>query len=170
MPAALSAMGPKVSSATTMPVVDSMPMPARATRYTEKSTLPSPRPRPADGHGDGHEGPHGGLHAREMPSSTVVAGPVRAALAMSCTGLELVEVKYCGDLGGGEAEGHADDDGAEHAGPGAADGAALGVADVAEGEMPRRRRMMSLGDVDAPVDGLEGVGLAGAGLHQVDRR
>ena len=32
MPAALSATGPKVSSATTMPVVASMPMPARATR------------------------------------------------------------------------------------------------------------------------------------------
>ena len=27
-----------------------------------------------------------------MPSSTVVAGPVRAALAMSCTGLVVVEV------------------------------------------------------------------------------
>ena len=32
MPAALSATGPKVSSATTMPVVASMPMPVRATR------------------------------------------------------------------------------------------------------------------------------------------
>ena len=28
----------------------------------------------------------------EMPSSTVVAGPVRAALAMSCTGLVSVDV------------------------------------------------------------------------------
>ena len=32
MPAALSATGPKVSSATTMPVVASMPMPVSATR------------------------------------------------------------------------------------------------------------------------------------------
>ncbi len=32
MPAALSATGPKVSSATTMPVVASIPMPVRATR------------------------------------------------------------------------------------------------------------------------------------------
>ena len=32
MPAALSATGPKVSSATMMAVVDSMPMPDRATR------------------------------------------------------------------------------------------------------------------------------------------
>jgi hypothetical protein len=32
MPAELSATGPKVSSATMMPVVESMPMPARATR------------------------------------------------------------------------------------------------------------------------------------------
>ena len=29
----------------------------------------------------------------EMPSSTVVAGPVRAALAMSCTGRVVVDVK-----------------------------------------------------------------------------
>ena len=28
----------------------------------------------------------------EMPSSTVVAGPVRVALAMSCTGLVVVDV------------------------------------------------------------------------------
>ena len=30
----------------------------------------------------------------EMPASTVVAGPVRAASAISCTGVVSVEVKY----------------------------------------------------------------------------
>ena len=42
MPAALSDTGPKVSSDTITPVVASMPMPHRATRYSENSRLPAP--------------------------------------------------------------------------------------------------------------------------------
>jgi hypothetical protein len=44
MPAALSEMGPKVSSDTMTPVVASMPMPVRATRYSENWRLPPPMP------------------------------------------------------------------------------------------------------------------------------
>src|SRR5215218_6527342 len=42
MPAALSDTGPNVSSETTTPVVASMPMPQRATRYSENWMLPPP--------------------------------------------------------------------------------------------------------------------------------
>ena len=45
IPAALSLTGPKVSSETMTPVVASMPMPVRATRYSENCRLPSPRAR-----------------------------------------------------------------------------------------------------------------------------
>src|SRR5207247_10954724 len=43
IPAALSDTGPYVSSLTTTPVVASMPMPVRATRYRENWMLPRPR-------------------------------------------------------------------------------------------------------------------------------
>src|SRR5437764_10587050 len=95
MPAALSATGPKLSSDTTMPVVDSSPIPVRATRYSENSMLPLPSPtamamamamamiaHTVDSSPD------------EMPESTVVAGPVRADSAISRTGDVSVEVKY----------------------------------------------------------------------------
>ncbi|CAB4567410.1 unannotated protein [freshwater metagenome] len=96
IPAALSATGPKVSSATMMPVVASMPMPVRATRYSENATLPPPRPSAAPMATAIATRAHtADSRPREIPSSTVVAGPVRAALAMSFTGLVLVEVKYC---------------------------------------------------------------------------
>src|SRR5438874_2292929 len=95
MPAALSATGPKVSSETTTPVVASMPIPHRATRYRENWRFPPPRamatPRATamaitayteDSSPD------------EIPDRTVVAGPVRAASAMSRTGEYSVPVKY----------------------------------------------------------------------------
>ena len=44
IPAALSLTGPNVSSETITPVVASMPMPHRATRYRENCRLPPPRP------------------------------------------------------------------------------------------------------------------------------
>ena len=58
----------------------------------------------------------------EMPSSTVVAGPVRAALAISLDRLGLGGGEVLGDLAGDQAEDHAGDDGAEHAGAGVAHG------------------------------------------------
>ena len=96
MPCALSAIGPKVSSATTMPVVDSMPTPVRATRYTAKSTLPSPRPRPTRMATAMATTAHtADSMPLAMPDSTTVAGPVLPESAMSLTGLNWLEVKYC---------------------------------------------------------------------------
>ena len=43
-PAALSDTGPKLSSDTIMPAVDSRPIPVRDTRYRVSSMLPSPSP------------------------------------------------------------------------------------------------------------------------------
>ena len=94
MPAALSATGPKVSSATMMPVVDSMPMPAKATRYTENLNEPPPRAMaPPMATATAIRAHTADSRPKLMPSSTVVAGPVRVATAMSCTGLVVVEVK-----------------------------------------------------------------------------
>jgi hypothetical protein len=95
MPAALSATGPNVSSETTTPVVASMPMPHRATRYSENWVNPPPRPMATAmatamamiAHTDDSR-------PDEVPESTVVAGPVSAASAMSRTGVVSVDVKY----------------------------------------------------------------------------
>src|SRR4051812_14419976 len=95
IPAALSATGPNVSSDTTTPVVASMPMPVRATRYSENWMLPPPRaiatPSAAAmamiAHTDDSR-------PDEIPESTVVAGPVRADSAISRTGAFSVDVKY----------------------------------------------------------------------------
>src|SRR5579872_6897409 len=43
-PAALSDTGPKLSSETTMPAVESIPIPVSDTRYSDSSTLPCARP------------------------------------------------------------------------------------------------------------------------------
>ena len=95
MPAALSDTGPNVSSDTMTPVVASMPMPHRATRYSENIRFPPPiqmvepsatamqmiaytdDSRPDD-----------------VPDSTTVAGPVFADCAISFTGPCSVPVKY----------------------------------------------------------------------------
>src|SRR5579883_757913 len=94
-PAALSATGPKLSSDTTIPVADSIPMPVSATRYSDSSMLPWPRPMatamaPAMATIAQTEDSSPEL----TPDRTVVAGPVRAASAISLTGDLSVEVKY----------------------------------------------------------------------------
>src|SRR5665213_3237204 len=80
MPAALSDTGPKLSSETIIPAVDSSPIPVRDTRYRVSSMLPPPRPTDT-------------AMARTMamiahtddsrpgarPERVRVAGPVRAA-------------------------------------------------------------------------------------------
>src|SRR5918996_1539237 len=94
MPAALSATGPYVSSETTTPVVASMPMPVRATRYSVNCVSPPPSPMAAPSamamatmaHTDDSR-------PDDVPASTVVAGPVSAATAVSPAG---------GGSGGGE--------------------------------------------------------------------
>ena len=64
IPAALSETGPKLSSDTTMPAVDSRPIPVSATRYSVSSMLPSPRPTDtAMASDDGDDGPHRRLEA-----------------------------------------------------------------------------------------------------------
>src|SRR5690606_42131048 len=93
MPAALSDTGPNVSSETMTPVVASMPMPVRATRYSENCRLPPPR---------ASETPIDTAMATtaytddsrpsEVPESKTVAGPVSADSATSCTGLKWVAV------------------------------------------------------------------------------
>src|SRR5581483_536063 len=92
---ALSATGPKLSSETTTPVVASMPMPVSATRYRENWMLPPPSviatPIVMAMATMAHT-----LDSRpeEVPERTVVAGPVRAASAISRTGSRSVDVKY----------------------------------------------------------------------------
>src|SRR5687768_10530622 len=95
MPAALSDTGPNVSSETMTPVVASMPMPVRATRYSENCRLPLP---------SASEAPSATAMAMTaytddsmpdaVPDRTVVAGPVRADSAISFTGPYSVPVKY----------------------------------------------------------------------------
>src|SRR5207244_3381997 len=121
IPAALSDTGPKVSSLTTTPVVASIPMPVRATRYSENWMLPLPRamatPRAAaiamtantvdsrpelmpdntvgarpGGAGVALAGNRVDARPELMPATTVGAGPVRAASAMSRTGARSVDV------------------------------------------------------------------------------
>ena len=104
----------------------------------------------------------------EMPSSTVVAGPVRAARAMACTGLRLGRRVVLGDPRGDEAEHDAGDDGAEEAGARVAQPAAGGVADVDEGDDRGADDGDDLRGVDAAVDGLEGVGLTRPTAHDED--
>ncbi len=96
MPAALSDTGPKVSSETTTPVVASMPMPVSADQVERVLDVALAEGQGhAEGAGDGHDGPHGGLQARaDARTGRSVAGPVRAASAISCTGAVSVEVKY----------------------------------------------------------------------------
>ena len=65
----------------------------------------------AEGDGDGDDGVDRGLEAGgRCPASTTVAGPVRAASAISCTGAVSVAVKYSvrrlTDLGQDEADDH----------------------------------------------------------------
>ncbi len=72
-----------------------MPIPVRATRYSANCRLPPPRPTAT---------PMAAAMAMIahtldsspalMPLSTVVAGPVRADSAISCTGVVSVDVKY----------------------------------------------------------------------------
>ena len=88
IPWALSAIGPKVSSATTIPVVDSMPMPVSATRYTANSGSPPPRPRPMRiATAMATTAQTADSMPEEMPERITVAGPVRPDSAMSFTGL-----------------------------------------------------------------------------------
>ena len=62
-------------------------------------------------------------------------------------------------------EDEADDDGAEALPAGVVD---VVVADVEQGDEQRCRRREDAGDEEAPVDRLEGVGLALLGLHGED--
>jgi hypothetical protein len=93
MPAALSETGPKVSSDTTTPVVASMPMPVSATRYSENWMLPLPSaiatPMAAAMATTANT-----VDSRPAlrPERIVVAGPVRAASAISRTGALSVDV------------------------------------------------------------------------------
>src|SRR4051794_2268160 len=93
MPAALSATGPKVSSLTTTPVVASMPMPARATRYSENWMLPPPSARATPSVMAMAMMANTDDSSPElMPDRIVVAGPVRDDSAISCTGAVSVDV------------------------------------------------------------------------------
>ncbi len=93
MPAALSDTGPNVSSVTTIPVVASSPIPLRATRYRVNWMFPPPMPMST---------PMAMTSAIRavtddsrpvlIPDRIVVAGPVRAASAISRTGDVSVEV------------------------------------------------------------------------------
>src|SRR3954464_11133183 len=93
MPAALSLTGPNVSSETITPVVASMPMPHRATRYSENVRLPLPSASATPiaiaiaitAYTDD-------WRPDAVPDSTTVAGPVSAASAISCTGAWCVDV------------------------------------------------------------------------------
>ena len=93
MPAALSDTGPKVSSETTMPALESRPRPTRETRYSSNWMLPLPRAM-ATTMARTMATMAGVADSRPMliPDSTVVAGPVRADSAMSRTGVVSVEV------------------------------------------------------------------------------
>ncbi len=93
MPAALSDTGPKVSSDTTIPALESRPRPASDTRYSSNWMLPLPRAMAttmastmAMMAGTDDSSPV------LIPDRTVVAGPVRADSAMSRTGVVSVEV------------------------------------------------------------------------------
>ena len=95
MPCALSEIGPYVSIDTMTPTVVSMPMPVSAMKY-RRSAVVSPRrnaammsPRSRGSTTRSTRGP------TENPASTVVAGPVSVASAISCTGRCFVSVKYC---------------------------------------------------------------------------
>ena len=87
MPAALSLTGPNVSSLTMTPVVASMPMPARATRYSENCRLPPPRASAVPMAMAMAITAYTELSIPiEVPDSTTVAGPVSAESAISWTG------------------------------------------------------------------------------------
>src|SRR5688500_17025663 len=95
IPAALSDTGPNVSSDTTTPVVASIPMPVSATRYSENCRLPSPNAIAEPSAMAMRMMAYTDDSSPEaMPESTVVAGPVRVASAISWTGVVSVEVKY----------------------------------------------------------------------------
>ena len=94
-PAALSETGPKLSSDTTMPAVDSMPMPVSEIEVQGQLDV-------AVGQAHRHARwprrwrgwPTPSTRGRwRCPASTVVAGPVRADSAISRTGRRSVEVK-----------------------------------------------------------------------------
>ncbi len=93
IPAALSDTGPKLSSETIIPAVDKSPIPVRDTRYRVNSIFPPPRPTDTAmattmammAHTDDSR-------PMAMPARVVVAGPVRAASAISLTGPRSVEV------------------------------------------------------------------------------
>src|SRR2546423_9163370 len=96
MPAALSATGPNVSSETTTPVVASMPMPVRATRYSESWMVPAPSAMATPSAPEIATIAHtDDSNPMLTPASVAVAGPpVAADSAISCTGLVSVDVKY----------------------------------------------------------------------------
>src|ERR1700722_7822081 len=93
-PAALSDTGPKLSSDTTMPAVESMPIPVSETRYKVSSMLPWASPT------DTAMATAMAMIAHTVdsspsaiPDSTAVAGPVRVDSAISLTGPRSVDVK-----------------------------------------------------------------------------
>src|SRR5579863_3270629 len=93
-PAALSDTGPKLSSDTTMPAVDSMPIPVSETRYRVSSMLPWARPTDtAMATAIARMAHTVDSSPKAMPDKTVVAGPVRADSAISRTGGRSVDVK-----------------------------------------------------------------------------
>ena len=95
MPCALSETGPKVSIATMTPTVVSRPVPARATANSDSVTDPPPTGRPrTPRHRSAARRVDGGFQTQRDAGGMTVAGPVRALLATSSTGLRLVSVKY----------------------------------------------------------------------------
>ena len=95
IPAALSATGPKVSSDTITPVVASMPMPHKATRYSESRMLPPPNQSvPPSEMAMQMIAYTDDSRPDAVPDNTTVAGPVSADAAISSTGPYSVPVKY----------------------------------------------------------------------------
>ena len=99
-----------------------------------------------------------------VPASTTVAGPVSALSAISFTGAWWVAGVVLGEAADALRQHEADGDGAE-ALPA---GVVVVVADVDQRDDQRADQGQRAGDEEAPVDRLEGVGLALLGLHEED--
>ena len=100
----------------------------------------------------------------EVPDSTTVAGPVSEASAISCTGAVL----GAGEVLGEPADHLGQDEADEHGGEALPARVGVVVADVDQREQQRADHGEDAGGEEAPVDGVEGVGLAGAGPHRED--
>ena len=104
-------------------------------------------------HGDGDDRPHRRLEARgDARRARVVAGPVRAASAISCTGLGLGRREVLGDAAGDLREHEAGDDGAEHAPARRCETVPARVADVDERDDERAEDGEDAGGEEATVD------------------